>query len=341
MRSCGSAGDEKNDDGEPDDGATDDGATGNGEKRMTRTILIDTDPGVDDAMAIVYALSDGGLDLVGLTTVFGNVPVARATRNALALVDRLGADVPVAQGAARPLERTQAPYADFVHGADGFGGFAPPAPATAPHRLDAADFIVETVRARPGEIVLIPVGPLTNIAEALRRDPGIAGLVRETIVMGGAYGCAGNATPHAEANIWQDPHAAEIVFSTRWPVRTVGLNVTEKIVCTEADFDALARRTPKAGGFLRDAARFYIEFHREREGVDGCFLHDPSAVIAAVAPELFETEEVPLTALCEGERIGATVAADDGRAPVKVCVDADAEAVKRRFFETVGEGPLP
>lgn len=307
---------------------------------MTQKILIDTDPGIDDAMAIVYALSDPELELVGLTTVFGNVAVAQATRNALALVSYLDRIVPVAEGAARPLEQEPLPHPDFVHGADGYGGVALPASEAVVDSLDAAAFIIDALKANPGELILIPVGPLTNIAEALRRDPSIASLAKMVIVMGGAYGRGGNVTAHAEANIWQDPHAAEIVLNTRWPLHLVGLNVTEEVRCTQSDFDVLATLKPIAGSFLRDAVSFYIKFHRDRVGIDGCFLHDPSAVIAAVAPDFFETEDIPLMVNCAGAEIGATVAADDGRAPVKVSLAVDDVRLRRRFLDVIGQGPL-
>ena len=158
--------------------------------------------------------------------------------------------------------------------------------------------------------------------------------------MGGAYERRGNATEHAEANIWQDPHAAESVLKAGWPLQLVGLNVTEKVQCTQQEFDTLAAVKPKAGVFLRDAVRFYIDFHRKRAGLDGCFLHDPSAVIAAVEPALFDSEKIPLQAVWAGEKIGATVAADDGRAPVSVSLRVDAEMLRRRFIDVIGEGPL-
>ena len=160
------------------------------------------------------------------------------------------------------------------------------------------------------------------------------------VMMGGAYACGGNVTAHAEANIWQDPHAAEIVLKTNWPTHLVGLNVTEKVQCAQSDFDALADLRPKAGSFLRDAVTFYIDFHKQRVGLDACFLHDPSAVIAAVEPDLFETEGIPLTAVCAGEKIGATVAANDGRPPTAVCLGVDDVTLKRRFLDVIGNGPL-
>ncbi|MBY8976469.1 nucleoside hydrolase [Rhodobacteraceae bacterium NNCM2] len=306
-----------------------------------RKIIIDTDPGIDDAMAILYALNDPALDLLGLTTVFGNVPVATATRNAIALLHHVGRSLPVAEGAARPLELPPQPHPDFVHGADGFGGAALHDPGHDPHHHDAADFIIQQVRAHPGEVTLIPIGPLTNIAEALTRDPGIAPLVAEVLIMGGAVRRRGNVSPHAEANIWQDPHAAELVLAADWPLRLVGLDVTEEVRCTHAHFIDLAERRPRAGGFLRDAVRFYMDFHVESQGFDGCFMHDPTAVIAAVQPGFFVTERIALTAVREGDRLGATIPAADGRRPAAVCLGVQAAELREHFLRIIASGPLP
>lgn len=308
---------------------------------MPRKVIIDTDPGIDDAMAIVYALSDPEIDLLGLTTVFGNVPVKTATRNALALVAHLGMDTPVAEGATTPLEQPAHPHPDFVHGADGFGGVALAEPATRADTRDAAQFIIDMLHAHPGEITLIPVGPLTNLAVALDRDPGIASLVGEVLIMGGAVRTRGNVSELAEANIWQDPHAAERVLAAKWPMRMVGLDVTEKVRCTPADFDALASARPTGGGFLKAAVRFYMDFHLDSQGFDGCFMHDPTAVIAAVRPGLFTVEAIALTASCAGASIGATQPATDGRQPVAVCLGVEAERVRAHFLHVIASGPLP
>ncbi|MGI9525398.1 MAG: nucleoside hydrolase [Hyphomicrobiaceae bacterium] len=309
---------------------------------MAIKILIDTDPGIDDALAIAYALADTELHLVGLTTIFGNVSVDQATHNALALLSHLGQNhVPVARGATRPLVQTPLPHPDFVHGADGFGGAELPQSVNTAHSREAADFIIDVLRDSPGEIVVVALGPLTNIAEALRRDPMIADFVKLLVVMGGAYQRSGNATRHAEANIWQDPHAADLVFKSNCPLHLVGLNVTEMVLCTREDFDLLASRKPKSGAFLRKAVEFYMNFHKESAGIDGCFLHDPSAVIAAVEPRLFNFHEIPIMVACSGVQTGSTVAATDGRSTIKVGLSVDQEALKRRFLEVICDGPLP
>ncbi|MEM0923703.1 MAG: nucleoside hydrolase [Pseudomonadota bacterium] len=308
---------------------------------MTVKMVIDTDPGIDDAMAILYALSDPAIDLLGLTTVFGNVPVAQATKNALGLLAHVGAELPVAQGAAQPSLQPPKPHPDFVHGADGFGEVSPQGVPAMPDPRDAADFLIDTIRAHPREVTLVPIGPLTNLAILLDRAPEVASLVREVIVMGGAVHTKGNITPHAEANIWQDPHAAERVLSAPWPLRLIGLDVTEQVRCIGEDFEILAAARPRAGGFLAQSVAFYMRFHVESAGFHGCYMHDPTAVISAVAPERFGFEPRALTAICEGEKIGATILAADGRAPVQAALSADAEAIRRRFLDVIATGPLP
>ncbi|MEM7507199.1 MAG: nucleoside hydrolase [Pseudomonadota bacterium] len=306
---------------------------------MAHKVLIDTDPGIDDAMAILYALSDPGIELVGLTTVFGNVPVETATRNALDLMALAGSDAAVAEGAALPRTQPLKPHPDFVHGAGGFGDARLPRASADAHALDAADFIIQALHDAPGEVTLISVGPLTNLAEALDRAPEIAGLVREVVIMGGAFACAGNVSPVAEANIWNDPHAADLVFAADWPMRMIGLDVTEQVRCAPEDFARLADARPVTGGFLAKAAAFYMDFHRESAGFYGCYMHDPSAVISAVRPALFRTEPHPLTAICDGEEIGATRTVT-GRRPVDVALAVEAEAVRQHFLDVIASGPL-
>lgn len=303
-------------------------------------IILDTDPGIDDAMAILYALADPGVELVGLTTVFGNVPEATATRNALALLELAEADVPVAAGAAAPLVQETRPHPDFVHGAGGFGDATLDPPERAPDPRSAARFIAEQVAARPGEITLVPVGPLTNLAVALQEFPEIAGQVARVVVMGGAVRRKGNASPTAEANIWNDPHAAAAVFSADWPVTLVGLDVTEQVVCTAADLAPMADASPKCGAFLTKAAEFYFKFHFESEGLEGCHLHDPAAVIAALDPALFDIISAPLSVTLDGEEAGRTFEAGTG-STIDICLGVDIDRVRSRFLAHLHSGRLP
>jgi inosine-uridine nucleoside N-ribohydrolase len=302
-------------------------------------VIIDTDPGIDDAMAIIFACLHEDIDLVGLTSIFGNVTTDIATRNALALVELAERDVPVARGVEVPLVQAAKPVADFVHGTEGFGDVPPMRPARSPHDLSAAAFICDMVNAHPGEIVLCPVGPLTNIALAFELDPGIAAKVKSVTVMGGSVRAGGNATPHAEANIWQDPHAAQVVFDAPWPVTMVGLDVTHQVICGPDDFSGLARSAPRLGGFLNDAAQFYFDFHDKHDGFYGCHMHDPAAVISIIRPDLFSTEEMPLAVALDGEEAGRTFAGGhDGRPNVRVCTGVDDAGVRAQFMATVGGG---
>ena len=302
-----------------------------------RKILIDTDPGIDDAMAIHLAFAHPELEVVGLTTVFGNVHVDKATRNALALVEMAAAGCPVAEGAAEPLEQPLNPPAYFVHGPEGFGDLPAMAPVIEPDRRNAAQFIVDTINAHPGEIALCPVGPLTNIAMALRLDPGIVDKVYRVVIMGGAVATDGNVTPWAEANIWNDPHAAAEVFAANWPMMLVGLDVTEQTQCSPADFAFLATQAPIIGGFLNKAVPFYFNWHRQKEVLDGCFLHDPSAIMAVVDAGLFSCEQVPIRVVTEGHEIGRTVPDPEcGNRPVAVCQGVHAARLKTLFLALLG-----
>jgi len=301
-------------------------------------LVIDTDPGVDDAMAILYAGAHPGLELIGLTSVFGNVPVAIATRNALFLAEMAGLAIPVAEGAAVPLVQALPPHPDFVHGVEGFGDLPPVRPKGRADPRSAAQFLCEVTAARPGEVTICAVGPLTNLAAALALDPKIARNVARVVVMGGAVTCPGNVNEHAEANIWNDPHAAKIVFGAGWPVTLVGLDVTEQVRCTPGDFSGLAKDSPVIGGFLDRAVQFYFDFHRSKHDLDGCHMHDPTAVIEITGPGLFSVREAPVAVTLEGEAAGQTRFGAAGSGPaVRVCTGVDTEAVRARFLEIVGK----
>ena len=306
-----------------------------------KKILIDTDPGIDDAMAIHLAFAHPGLEVVGLTSVFGNVHVPIATRNALRLVEMAGADCPVAEGAAAPLVQPLQPPGYFVHGDEGFGDVPAAEPAGQPDLRDAARFIVDQVNAAPGQITLCPIGPLTIIALALKLDPMIAGKVAGVTIMGGAVDCPGNVTEWAEANIWHDPHAAAEVFAADWPTTLVGLDVTETVRCSPEDFGRLAETSPDIGGFLNAAVQFYFEWHKSKphfrtEPFDGCFMHDPTAVMAIADPGIFDLYEHPIRVVTEGEQIGRTIADPNAvTRPVRVCGAVDATALRQIFLSIV------
>ena len=300
-------------------------------------MIIDTDPGIDDAMAILYAGLHPDIDLLGLTTVFGNVTTEIATRNALVLTEMMNLTIPVAEGAHVPL--TQAPNApsSHVHGTQGFGNHPAMHPKGQAITTPAAQFICDTIHANPHEIVLCPIGPLTNIAEALAHDPTIASKVKSVIIMGGAVHAKGNVTPYAEANVWNDPHAVAKVFEANWDVTMIGLDVTAQIVCPVRDFEQILPDSPILGDFLLKAVKFYDSFYRTNLKIDGCQMHDPTTIIAAIAPRLFKYETEPLRVILDGTRVGQT-SVDMGMRAIRFATGADIDAVKNDFFTTLKRG---
>lgn len=304
---------------------------------MTVPMIIDTDPGIDDAMAIYYAAADPDIEIMGLTTVFGNVYVEQATRNALYLLEQCGVDAPVAEGAAKPLGMPLSPPSKQVHGDEGFGGLPAPQPIGKAEEISAAEFLVKCCAANPGEVVICAIGPLTNLALALRLDPHIAHTVKRVVVMGGSVEVGGNITEFAEANIYHDPHAAAEVFAAEWEVVLVGLDVTHDIICTPKDFDRIKTKAPNIGGFIKAISEFYLGFYASVGLENGCHLHDPAAIIAAAHPQYFNLIPTPLSVVLDGEEQGRTVAdADAGTPPIQVCMEVDADGVKARFINFYG-----
>jgi purine nucleosidase len=245
-------------------------------------IILDCDPGIDDALAIAFAHGHPAVDLLGITTVAGNVGLARTTENALAVCEFIGAaGTPVTPGCATPLLRP-ALDARHVHGDSGLGGAQLPPPAAGPAVGHAIDYILDTVRASPGEITLVATGPLTNIALALIREPRLAGWVRGFVIMGGSTG-RGNTTPAAEYNMWADPEAASAVFRASWTVTMLGLDVTLR---TGAGPDVL-RRMRDLGPLGTELLVPALEQYRSVREPSGPPVHDVCAVAWVAQPGLF------------------------------------------------------
>lgn len=291
-----------------------------------KKIILDTDPGIDDAIAICYALNHPQLDVLALTTIYGNVATDLATENALRMCELNKRTVPVATGASNPLVIAPNPVADFVHGANGFGEISLPTPTLTAESQSAAELIVELVNTHPGEVTLVAVGPLTNLALALALAPDIANKVQEVVVMGGAFHCDGNVTQAAEANIWNDPHAAQQVFSANWPLTVHGLDVTYQIIFSPEYVDQLAATSADVGGFLQQAARFYSEFYKAEYSFNGCCPHDQLALSFVTTPELFTLEQGDLKVVTDGEAIGKTTIkkATIGNNSIGITVDQEA-----------------
>ena len=305
---------------------------------MTHKILIDTDPGIDDAMAIFYAALHPDIEIVGMTSIFGNVTTNIAVRNAIVLAEKVGQPIPVAKGADKPLVMEPNDVSDYVHGVEGFGTMAAQPIKSKPLNEPAHEFICRMINENPGEIILCPIGPLTNIALALEHDPTIVTKAKAVYIMGGGLN-KGNVTEFAEANIWNDPHAADAVFEANWIVTMVGLDVTTRVQCVPTDFVKLAVSAPEIGGFLNEAVQFYMDFYATHYGKRGCDMHDPTAIIAITDPQYFTIENHALEVIVDGARVGQTLRSTDPSRPKhKVPMVVDAQGVKQRFLSIIETG---
>ncbi len=254
---------------------------------MSRQILLDCDPGLDDALALLLAHGDPNIELVGVTTVGGNVGLDNTTRNALQVREYLGfATVPIAAGAAQPLSG-EVRDAAHVHGSGGLGSVVLPEATLPLSESGAVDFIIETLRARPGAIHLVATGPLTNIALALRQEPAIARWAASFTIMGGSY-TRGNATVAAEFNIWADPEAAQVVFDADWSVTMIGLDLTLQAQANASVIKRLTELGKLADEFIVPLATFY--FNPKMEDWDGQAVHDVCAVAFIARPDLFSVK---------------------------------------------------
>ncbi len=281
--------------------------------KAPRKVIYDTDPGVDDAMALYFAIAHPGIELVGITTTFGNVSVDQAATNALYLTAIADQIVPVTKGVKTPWVKPGEPPPDFIHGADGLGNL--PSRVATTNVLDprsSAQFIVDMARAQPGEITLVAVGPLGNLALALKLDPELPKFLHEVIIMGGTVDEPGNVSPVAEANIWNDPHAADKVFTAGWKLTMVGLDVTHRVITELALFKKIAEHQRHvATDTLHHAVAFYATFysglHAHLAANPGCFAHDLLAFIYLTNPELFGLETGSIRVATEGIAQGQTM----------------------------------
>jgi purine nucleosidase len=289
---------------------------------MATKIILDCDPGIDDALAIAFAHGHPGLELLGITTVAGNVGLAKTTANALAVCEFIGAaGTPVSAGCEGPLLRRALDARD-VHGDSGLGGAVLPAPAAGPAAGHAIDYIIDTVRAAPGEITLVATGPLTNIALAVRREPRLAGWVRDFVIMGGSAG-RGNVTPAAEYNVWADPEAAAVVFGAGWTVIMLGLDVTLRTGASPAVLQRMRELGPLGTELLLPALEQYLSVGES----PGPPVHDVCAVAWVAQPELFGLVPARVQVETTGQLTsGMTVTdfevvAGDGNARVAMQID--------------------
>ncbi|OWY18650.1 nucleoside hydrolase [Thioclava sp. JM3] len=277
---------------------------------MARKIIIDTDPGQDDAVAILLALASPELEVLGITCVAGNVPLPLTSKNARVVCELAGrTDVPVYAGCDRPLAR-ELVTAEYVHGKTGLDGIELPEPQMPLQDQHAVDFLIETLRDHPaGSVTLCPLGPLTNIATALRRAPDIAEKIAEIVLMGGAYFEVGNTTPAAEFNIHVDPQAAEIVFKSGVPLVVMPLDVTHKALTTRARVEAFRNLGTRVGHAVASWTDFFERFDMAKYGSEGAPLHDPCVIAYLLKPDLFTGRHINVEVETTSElTMGMTVA---------------------------------
>jgi purine nucleosidase len=312
-----------------------------------RPVIIDCDPGHDDALAILLALgSPDELDVLAITAVAGNAPLALTEKNARKVCELAGrTDLPVHAGCDRPLAR-ELVTAEHVHGKTGLDGPELPEPRMSLAGAHAVDAIVELLRARPpNTVTLCPTGPLTNIAAALGRAPDVAARIKEIVLMGGAIG-EGNITPAAEFNIYVDPHAAELVFEAGVPLVMHGLDVTHQVLVTPARLAAIRRLGTPLSRTVAELLEFYNVYDQTRRGRVGAPLHDPCAIAYLLNPALFGGRSCHVAIETKGEHtLGRTVVDWSRRTPhapnALVINEIDADGFFALLTERLGRLPLP
>jgi purine nucleosidase len=301
---------------------------------MPKKILFDTDPGIDDACAILLALASPEISVEGLSIVHGNCSLEQATTNALSVLELGNASqIPVAKGCDLPLVQPSL-LAPETHGDSGLGYAKLPEPRARPIGQHAIDFLIEKILSSPGEITLVAIGPLTDVALAIRQEPRLVEAIKELIIMGGAIRYEGNTTALAEFNTYADPHAAHIVYHSGVPITLVPLDVTYQCILTPVDVRRLQEIDSPITTFIADATRFYMEFHDEYQKIEGCVINDPLALALTFAPELCTYQELPVDVdLSGGIAMGKTVADfyNYGKKPANMRVALSVEA--RRFID--------
>lgn len=299
-----------------------------------RKIIIDADPGIDDAIGIILALQSNELDLKGITLVNGNCDIENSTRNTFRVLDLCNeTNIKVYQGAKEPLQVVNKDAKD-VHGNDGLGGIEYPDVDIHPEEKDAIDYLIESVKEEPKKVTVVCMGPLTNIALAVRKDPEFVKNVKELVIMGGAEG-KGNHSPYAEFNFWNDPQAAKETFEAGFSnIVMLGLDVTRKTVLTPNIREFLHQIDDKKAKFIHDITRQYNNFHWKQDHLLGSIINDPLTIAYLIDQDIFHLIDSHVTIITEGEREGQSIIdrhgmAHDEKCNAKVAINVD----QKRFFE--------
>ena len=302
----------------------------------TRKVVLDTDPGIDDAMALLYLHVCDNLELLGITTILGNASIENCTNNALFLCEQFGITAPVYRGADRGMTGEQPEdYPDFVHGLNGLADIEVTVADKSAEDQDACTFLLESSNANPGEITIIAVGRMTNIAMALNKDPTFAHRVKEIIFMGGAATCEGNVTTWAEANIIGDPEAASIVFNSDIPLVMVGLDVTLQTRMSPNFVNSLMPDLSPLRSLLRSINSVYASFYKTSQNWDEFPVHDSSAIAYAHDHNLFDTEHGRLSCILDGAQRGRTVFVPGTSGNHQVCLSVDSNSMLDDYFNKV------
>ena len=305
---------------------------------MAEKIIFDTDPGIDDALALLLLAAAPELDLLAITVTHGNTSQEKCLSNALQLVELLGIEqVPVARGAQEPLVK-ELSVAEETHGDGGLGYAVLPEPKVKPIQESAHDLIIRLVNENPGQITLLCVGPMTNIALALLKQPQIAKNIKRIVAMGGSIHYPGNSTPQSEYNVFCDPESYEIVLNAGVDFTLVPLDVTYQCLLTTQHIEQITLARPEIKNFIKESTRFYIEFHAKYQGIQGCAINDPLAAAILIDPTLVENRDYFLSVdLSGGSSRAKTIADHYGalkKAPnAKVSMTVEVDRFMKQFIE--------
>ena len=303
-------------------------------------VILDTDPGIDDALALILLKAMPEVSLQAITVTHGNTTVEKCTTNALKLVELLGlTDVPVAMGATEPLVKNLS-IAEETHGDTGLGHAVLPEPQTKISSTNAANLIIEIVNANPGEITILCIGPVTNLALALLKDPSLRKKIKNVVSMAGSIHYPGNATPSSEYNVFCDPESYDILLRSGIDLTIVPLDVTYQCLFTKSHVERLSDAREDIRTFIDRSTAFYMEFHAEYQGIQGCAINDPLAAALLVNPDLVSYRDYYVDIELRGEFTTAKLSADhfkaSGNAPnAKVAMEVDVEAFMDFFIERV------
>lgn len=306
-------------------------------------VILDVDTGIDDALAILYTIGEKQIDLIGITTTYGNIDVEQATKNTLNLLNLVGAtNIPVYKGSSHSLsdkEYIRREVTSRIHGENGIGNIEIESSTHKPEGQDAVDFLIDSAIKYGKKLKLICVGPLTNLACAYEKNPEVLLQVDEIVIMGGALTVPGNVTSFAEANIIEDAVAAKTILESNLPLKIVGLDVTMRTILTQKETEEWWKYNTNRSQAIAEMTDYYFKSYKERLGFDGCALHDPLAVGIALYPELAETLALNLLVNLEepsrGRTIGDYEKLHDKNPTTEVCIQVDHEQFLAHFMQAM------